>query len=46
VVIGVIITCFEVRRDHWHVRPITGNQEVMIQPLEVEADATFSCVIS
>jgi hypothetical protein len=41
----VIINRFEVRPDHLHVRPIMGNQEVMIQPLEVEADATFSCVI-
>jgi hypothetical protein len=42
--LGFIVHCFEALPDHLHVQPITRTQDVMIQPLEVEADETSSFV--
>ena len=39
-----IVNCFEARPDHLTVQPITGNADVMIQRLEVEADDMASFV--
>jgi len=42
--LGFIVHCFEALPDHLHVQPITCTQDVMIQPLEVEADEMSSFV--
>ena len=42
--LGFIVNCFEALPDHLNVEPITENQEVMIQRLEVEADEMASFV--
>jgi insertion element IS1 protein InsB len=42
--LGFIVNCFQALPDHWHVQPITGNADVMIQRLEVEADEMSSFV--
>ena len=42
--LGVLVTCFEDLPEHLNGRPITGNTDVMIQPLEVEADELVSFV--
>ena len=42
--LGFIVHQFDALPDHWHVQPISCNQEVMIQRLEVEADAMASFV--
>ena len=42
--LGFIVTCFEALPDHLHVQPVSCNQDVMIQRLEVEADAMASFV--
>jgi insertion element IS1 protein InsB len=39
-----IVHCFEALPDHLHVQPITCNVDIMIQRLEVEADAMSSFV--
>ncbi len=39
-----IVNCFEAMPDHLNVQPITGNADVMIQRLEVEADEMASFV--
>ena len=36
---GFLVTCFEGLPDHLNVQPITSTADVMIQRLEVEADA-------
>ena len=41
---GFIVTCFEALPDHLHVQPVSCNQDVMIQRLEVEADEMASFV--
>jgi insertion element IS1 protein InsB len=43
-VLGFLVNCFEALPDHLHVQPITCTQDVMIQRLEVEADARSSFV--
>jgi len=35
---GFSVNCFEALPDHLHVQPISGNHDVMIQRLAVEAD--------
>jgi hypothetical protein len=40
--LGFIVTCFEALPDHLHVQPIANHADVMIQRLEVEADAMAS----
>ncbi len=42
--LGFIVTCFEALPDHLNVQPITGNADIMIQRLEVEADEMASFV--
>jgi insertion element IS1 protein InsB len=42
--LGFIVHCFEALPDHLHVQPITCNADIMIQRLEVEADA-MSCFV-
>ena len=42
--LGFLVTCFEALPDHLHVQPITYNQDVIIQRLEVEADEMASFV--
>ena len=42
--LGFIANCFEALPDHLHVQPISCNQDVMIQRLEVEADDMASFV--
>jgi insertion element IS1 protein InsB len=42
--LGFIVNRFEALPDHLHVQPISCNQDVMIQRLEVEADAMASFV--
>jgi hypothetical protein len=42
--LGFLVTCFEDLPEHLNGRPITGNTDVMIQPLEVEADELVSFV--
>ena len=42
--LGVLVQCFEALPDHLHAQPIACHQEVMIQRLEVEADAMASFV--
>ena len=42
--LGFIVNCFEALPDHLNVQPITGNADVMIQRLEVEADEMASFV--
>jgi insertion element IS1 protein InsB len=42
--VGCIANCFEALPDHLHVQPISCNQDVMIQRLEVEADDMASFV--
>jgi insertion element IS1 protein InsB len=42
--LGFLVNCFEALPDHLHVQPITCTQDVMIQRLEVEADARSSFV--
>jgi insertion element IS1 protein InsB len=42
--LGFLVQCFEALPDHLHVQPITGRHNVMIQRLEVEADAMSSFV--
>jgi hypothetical protein len=36
--LGFLVNCFESLPDHLHVQPISCDQDVMIQRLEVEAD--------
>jgi insertion element IS1 protein InsB len=42
--LGFIVNCFKALPDHLNVQPITGNADVMIQRLEVEADEMASFV--
>src|SRR5207344_884283 len=42
--LGFIVNCFEALPDHLNVQPISCNQDVMIQRLEVEADEMASFV--
>lgn len=42
--LGFIVTCFEALPDPRHVQPVSWTQDVMIQRLEVEADAMASFV--
>jgi insertion element IS1 protein InsB len=42
--LGFIVNCFKALPDHLHVQPITGNADIMIQRLEVEADDMSSFV--
>ncbi len=42
--LGFIVNRFEALPDHLHVQPVSCNQDVMIQRLEVEADAMASFV--
>jgi insertion element IS1 protein InsB len=42
--LGFIVNCFKTLPDHLYVQPITGNADVMIQRLEVEADEMSSFV--
>ncbi len=42
--LGFIVTTFEALPDHLNVQPISCNQDVMIQRLEVEADEMASFV--
>jgi insertion element IS1 protein InsB len=42
--LGFIVNCFKALPDHLHVQPITGNADIMIQRLEVEADEMSSFV--
>jgi IS1 family transposase len=42
--LGFLVHCVEALPDHLNVRPITSNQDVMIQRLEVEADEMSSFV--
>jgi insertion element IS1 protein InsB len=42
--LGFIVTCFETLPDHLNVQPISCDQDVMIQRLEVEADELASFV--
>jgi IS1 family transposase len=42
--LGFLVTCFEDLPDHLNVQPITGNADVMIQRLEVEADEIASFI--
>ena len=42
--LGFIVTCFETLPDHLNVQPVSCNQDVMIQRLEVEADEMASFV--
>jgi insertion element IS1 protein InsB len=42
--LGCIVNCFKALPEHLPVQPITGNADVMIQRLEVEADEMASFV--
>ena len=42
--LGFIVTCFETLPDHLNVQPISCDNDVMIQRLEVEADEMASFV--
>jgi insertion element IS1 protein InsB len=42
--IGFLVHCVEALPDHLNVQPITSNQDVMVQRLEVEADEMSSFV--
>ena len=42
--LGFLVQCFEALPDHLHVQPVTCKHNVMIQRLEVEADAMASFV--
>jgi len=42
--LGFIVTCFEALPDHLNVQPISCNQDIMIQRLEVEVDDMASFV--
>jgi insertion element IS1 protein InsB len=42
--LGFLVHCFEALPDHLNVQPITSNQDVMMQRLEVEADDMSSFV--
>jgi insertion element IS1 protein InsB len=42
--VGFLVQCFEALPDHLHVQPVTCNQNVMMQRLEVEADEMCSFV--
>jgi len=42
--LGFIVTCFEALPDHLNVQPISCDQDVMIQRLEVAADEMASYV--
>ena len=42
--LGFIVRCCEALPEHWHVQPTTCNADIMIQRLEVEADAMSSFV--
>ena len=42
--LGFLVQCFEALPDHLHVQPVTCQQEVLIQRLEVEADEMASFV--
>ena len=42
--LGFLVQCFEALPDHLHVQPVTCKHNVMIQRLEVEADARASFV--
>ena len=42
--LGFLVTCFETLPDHLNVQPISCDQDVMIQRLEVEADEMASFV--
>ena len=42
--LGFMVACFDALPDHLHVQPVSWNQDVMIQRLEVEADEMASFV--
>jgi IS1 family transposase/transposase-like protein len=42
--LGFIVNCFEALPDHLNLQPVSCNQDVMIQRLEVEADEMASFV--
>lgn len=42
--LGFLVTCFEALPDHLNVRPVSCNQDIVIQRLEVEADEMASFV--
>jgi insertion element IS1 protein InsB len=42
--LGFLVQCFEALPDHLHVQPITCQQDVLIQRLEVEADEMSSFI--
>jgi insertion element IS1 protein InsB len=42
--VGFLAQCFEALPDHLHAQPVTCNQNVMMQRLEVEADEMSSFV--
>jgi insertion element IS1 protein InsB len=42
--LGFLVQCFKALPDHLHVQPVSCTQDVMIQRLEVEADAMQSFV--
>jgi insertion element IS1 protein InsB len=42
--LGFLVQCFEALPDHLHVQPITCQQDVLVQRLEVEADEMASFV--
>jgi insertion element IS1 protein InsB len=42
--LGFLVQCIEALPDHLHVQPITSQQDVLIQRLEVEADEMASVV--
>jgi len=42
--LSFLVQCCEARPDHLHVQPITCQQDVLIQRLEVEADEMASFV--
>src|SRR5262249_4645661 len=42
--LGFLVECFEALPDHLYVQPVSCTREVLIQRLEVEADALASFV--
>jgi len=42
--LGFLVQCFGALQDHLHVQPVACNPDVMLQRLEVEADAMASFV--
>jgi len=42
--LGFLVQCFEALPDHLHVQPVSCPRDVLMQRLEVEADARASCV--